>query len=103
MPSIYSSRFLAVVVLYFLKIDVNHIVLRAATFRRATTACDLDHTIPWHLGGQTCECDLGPVCRHDHKTKQAPRWALTQTEPGHMTWTTPSGRTYTTGPTSYPD
>mgnify|MGYP007123205909 CR=1 FL=1 len=39
MPSIYSSRFLAVVVLYFLKIDVTHIVLRAATFRRATTAC----------------------------------------------------------------
>ncbi len=44
-----------------------------------------------------------PVCRHDHRAKQAPGWALTQTQPGHMTWTTPSGRTYTTGPTSYPD
>ncbi len=37
------------------------------------------------------------------KLKQAPGWSLTQTQPGHMTWTTPSGRTYTTGPTSYPD
>jgi hypothetical protein len=44
-----------------------------------------------------------PVCRHDHKTKQTPGWALTQSQPGHMTWTAPSGRTYTTGPTSYPD
>jgi hypothetical protein len=51
----------------------------------------------------------GPVAaeaawpRHDHRAKQAPGWALTQTQPSHMTWTTPSGRTYTTGPTSYPD
>src|ERR1017187_561891 len=44
-----------------------------------------------------------PVCRHDHRTKQAPGWTLTQPRPGHMTWTTPSGSTYTTGPTSYPD
>jgi len=71
--------------------------------RRAATTCDLDHTIPYHLGGRTCECGIGPVCRHDHKTKQAPGWALTQSQPGHMTWTTPSGRTYTTEPTSYPD
>src|ERR1022692_3252204 len=49
------------------------------------------------------ECGLVPVCRHDHKTKQAPGWTLTQPRPGHMTWTTPSGRTYTTDPTSYPD
>ncbi|MDX6389289.1 MAG: hypothetical protein QOJ73_352 [Streptosporangiaceae bacterium] len=71
--------------------------------RRAATACDLDHSIPYHLGGRTCECDLGPVCRHDHHLKQAPGWTLTQTQPGHMTWTAPSGRTYTTGPTIYPD
>ena len=71
--------------------------------RRAATACDLDHTVPYHLGGRTCECGIGPVCRHDHHLKQAPGWTLTQTQPGHMTWTAPSGRTYTTGPTSYPD
>jgi hypothetical protein len=44
-----------------------------------------------------------PVCRHDHRAKQAPGWTLTQPRPGTMIWTTPSGRTYTTGPTCYPD
>jgi hypothetical protein len=50
-----------------------------------------------------CECIDSPVCRHDHRAKQAPGWTLTQTRPGTMIWTTPSGRTYTTGPTCYPD
>jgi hypothetical protein len=64
---------------------------------------DLDHT-PLAARHLTLnECGLVPVCRHDHKTKQAPGWTLTQPRPGHMTWTTPSGRTYTTDPTSYPD
>ncbi len=71
--------------------------------RRAATACDLDHTVPWHLGGRTCECGLAPACRHDHKLKQTPGWTLTQIQPGYMTWTTPGHRSYTTEPTSYPD
>ena len=49
-----------------------------------------------------CERSRTPPCRHDHRAKQAPGWTLTQPSP-HMTWTTPSGRTYTTGPTCYPD
>jgi hypothetical protein len=44
-----------------------------------------------------------PNQRGGDLVSQAPGWALTQTHPGHMTWTTPSGRTYTTEPTSYPD
>jgi hypothetical protein len=88
---------------------LRHIIeIRQATCsrpgcRRAATSCDIDHVVPYHLGGRTCECGVGPVCRHDHRAKQAPGWTLTQTQPGHMTWTAPSGRTYTTGPTSYPD
>jgi hypothetical protein len=88
---------------------LRHIIeIRQATCsrpgcRRAATSCDIDHVVPYHLGGRTCECGVGPVCRHDHRAKQAPGWTLTQTQPGHMTWTTPSGRTYTTEPTSYPD
>jgi len=39
--------------------------------------------------------------RH-HRVKQARGWKLAQPEPGTMTWTTPSGRSYATGPTSYP-
>ncbi len=69
---------------------------------RAARRCDLDHTIPFHLGGRTCECNLAPLCRKHHQTKQTPGWRLDQPQPGTMAWTTPSGRRYTTNPTTYP-
>ncbi len=64
--------------------------------RRPAVACDDDHTIPYDQGGRTCECNLYPLCRRHHQTKQAHGWQLTQPEPGTLIWTTPSGRTYTT-------
>jgi hypothetical protein len=69
---------------------------------RPARRCDLDHTTPFHLGGRTCECNLSPLCRRHHEAKQAQGWRLAQTVPGVMTWITPSGRRYTTYPTSYP-
>jgi hypothetical protein len=69
---------------------------------RPATRCDLDHTIPHQHGGRTCECNLAPLCRTHHQAKQAPRWHLTQTQPGHMTWTLPSGRTYQPATIGYP-
>jgi hypothetical protein len=69
---------------------------------RAARRCDLDHTIPYHRGGRTCECNLAPLCRKHHQTKQAQGWALEQPRPGVLIWTTPSGRRYTTHPTTYP-
>jgi hypothetical protein len=62
--------------------------------------CDLDHTTPWP-DGPTDECNVGPPCRHHHRTKQASGWTLVQPEPGVFRWTTPSGRTYDTRPTRY--
>jgi hypothetical protein len=70
--------------------------------RRPAITSDLDHTIPWHLGGITCECNLAPLCRQHHKAKQTPGWHLRQTRPGILTWTTPAGRSYTTTPEPYP-
>ncbi len=69
---------------------------------RPAARCDLDHTHPWDQGGLTCNCNLAPLCRHHHRCKQAEGWSLEQTEPGVLTWRTPSGRTYTTAPTEYP-
>ena len=69
--------------------------------QRAARRCDLDHTIPYHRGGRTCECNLAPLCREHHQAKQTSGWRLDQPEPGIMIWTTPSGRRYTTGPASY--
>jgi hypothetical protein len=50
---------------------------------------DLDHTIPWHLGGPTCPCNLSARCRTHHQIKQLPGWKLEQPQLGALRWTTP--------------
>ena len=70
--------------------------------RRAARRCDFEHATPWEQGGKTCACNGAPRCRHHHHQKQAPGWQLTQDLPGYHTWITPSGRTYTSGPATYP-
>jgi Domain of unknown function (DUF222) len=70
--------------------------------RKRAARCDDDHTIPHHNGGRTCECNLHPLCRRHHRTKQAPGWQLTQPEPGVLTWTLPCGQTITTRPEPCP-
>ena len=71
--------------------------------RRPATRCDDDHTIAYDQGGRTCECNLAPLCRRHHRTKQATGWQLTQPTPGTLTWTPPHQRSYTTTPGHYPD
>ncbi len=70
--------------------------------RMPAAVCDNDHTVPFGQGGRTCECNLGALCRRHHRVKQARGWRLEQPEPGVFAWTTPSGRSYITGPTEYP-
>jgi len=84
----------------------NLIKIRNATCtfpgcRRTARRCDDDHTVPYDQGGRTCECNLSPLCRRHHGAKQAPGWHLLQPTPGTLTWTLPSGRTYTTEPCQY--
>jgi hypothetical protein len=62
--------------------------------------CDLDHTLHYP-DGPTCQCNLTPKCRRHHRTKQARGWNVTQPAPGTTVWTTPSGRTHRTTPTTY--
>jgi hypothetical protein len=82
-------------------------LIRARTATCSAPGCaapaqhsELDHTEPWPRG-DTCECNLSPPCARHHHAKHAPGWRLEQLEPGLMRWTTPSGRTFTTGPTTY--
>ena len=70
--------------------------------RREARRCDYDHTVAWEDGGRTCACNGGPRCRHHHHQKQAAGWRLEQSQPGYHTWTTPAGRAYTKGSTTYP-
>ena len=82
-------------------------LIRARTARCCAPGCgaqaitsEIDHTVPYPAG-ETCEHNLSPPCQRHHHAKHAPGWKLEQAEPGIMTWTTPSGRTYTTRPTQY--
>lgn len=82
--------------------------LAAAVMRRDRTcrfpgcstparSCDLDHTVP-HPDGPTCICNLACLCRHHHRLKTLGLWTLTNHGDGHLTWTSPHGRTYDVWP-----
>ncbi len=83
-------------------VTARDVTCRNPACRQPAWRADLDHTIPYDHGGPTCRCNLGGACRRDHQLKQHPRWKLEQTRPGEFTWTTPSGRTYTASPDTYP-
>jgi hypothetical protein len=63
---------------------------------------DLDHTTPWPNGATTA-ANLACLCRHHHRLKHSPGWQVTHDAGGQMTWTTPTGHTFTTHPWTYPD
>jgi hypothetical protein len=82
--------------------QVRHTTCTSPVCRRPAAQCDFEHNIPYEAGGRTCLCNGGPKCRHDHRLKQHAGWTVTQHPDGAFTWTTPSGRQYTTEPTRYP-
>ncbi len=63
--------------------------------------CDLDHTIPWPYG-PTHPSNIKPYCGIHHLLKTfytgVGGWQEIQYPDGTITWTSPSGRTYTTKP-----
>jgi uncharacterized protein DUF222 len=82
--------------------QIRHATCTGPMCERPSGRADFEHNIPFDKGGRTCLCNTGPKCRHEHRLKQDPRWKVEQHPDGTFTWTTPSGRTYTTGPTEYP-
>jgi len=64
---------------------------------RPARYCDLDHVIAWPTG-PTTPTNLQTLCRHHHRAKQDTGWSVSMTPDGVCTWTSPSGRTYTTTP-----
>jgi len=61
--------------------------------------CDLDHSIPYPVG-PTCASNLACLCRKHHLLKTFCGWLDRQLPDGTITWTSPSGQTYTTHPGS---
>jgi hypothetical protein len=82
---------------------ILHQACTFGTCRTPARNCDYEHSRPYDYGGITCLCQCGPVCRRNHRDKQQPGWKLEDAGArGWFRWTTPSGRTYLTGPTIYP-
>jgi Domain of unknown function (DUF222) len=65
--------------------------------RQPARRCDLDHVTPWPAGPTTA-ANLIAVCRHHHRLKHSGRWQVRAARDGTVTWTAPTGRTYTTRP-----
>jgi len=82
--------------------QVRYATCTSPVCRRPASQADFEHNIPYEAGGQTCLCNGGPKCRHDHRLKQHPKWTVDQLPDGTFRWTTPAGRSYTTEPTRYP-
>jgi hypothetical protein len=57
-------------------------------------SCDLDHTVPFHLGGPTALANLGPLCPGDHALKSQGVYRVEQPEPGVFEFHLPSGHSY---------
>jgi Domain of unknown function (DUF222) len=72
--------------------------------RRPESQSDYEHSLAYEKGGRTCLCQAGPVCRANHRDKQSLGWHLQDAGArGWFRWTTPSGRSYLSRPTQYPD
>jgi Domain of unknown function (DUF222) len=82
---------------------VDHVVMRDQTCcgiacTRPAAACDIDHTIGYP-DGPTADWNLGPPCRPHHNGKTHARWHLSQPDPGHFRWRSPTGHHYDRPPT----
>jgi hypothetical protein len=66
--------------------------------RIAAHNCQVDHTIDYAHGGPTLDWNTAPACPGDHDLKTNHGWTIEQSKPGHVTWTSPLGRTYTRRP-----
>jgi hypothetical protein len=78
-------------------------VCRFPPCNRRAIDIELDHTISWTAQhGATADTNLYGGCAHHHHLKHdAPGWTVTQTAEGLITWTTPTGHSYTSEPYDY--
>ena len=70
--------------------------------RMPAIVCDIDHAVAVADGGETCDCNLAPLCRHDHCIKHANGWTYEVLPDNRVRWRSPLGHTYTTPPNRAP-
>ncbi|MCQ1996177.1 HNH endonuclease signature motif containing protein [Arthrobacter sp. zg-Y1171] len=66
--------------------------------RVSTANSDIDHTTDWAQGGPTDHGNLEHLCRRHHRFKTLGYWKASQSVPGVIEWTSPTGRVYRTEP-----
>ena len=57
-------------------------------------ACEIDHVVPWALGGRTAVDNLAALCPRDHAAKTVGDFRLRHLGDGVFEWTTPTGHHY---------
>jgi len=67
---------------------------------RPATDCDVDHTIPYAVGGPTHASNLKCYCRTHHLVKTFWGWREQQLPDGTLILTSPAGQTHVTTPGS---
>ena len=67
----------------------------------AAAAGDIDHIAPRSRGGLTRRINLHSPSRRWHRLRTHGGWRLRGCRDGTVTWTSPQGRSYTTGPHNY--
>jgi hypothetical protein len=68
---------------------------RFPTCQRAARRADIDHLHRWADGGPTAEPNLLVLCERHHKAKDDGHWHAQLNPDRSVTWTSPTGRTYT--------
>ncbi len=87
-------------------VRVRDVTCRFPGCRRAAlgsgTGTDVDHTVSWPRG-PTIASNLAVLCRRHHRLKHSAGWRVVLNPDATMTWTTPSGRSYTSEPWYHPN
>ncbi len=75
-------------------------VCRFVGCTRPAAWCEIDHTQAWAEAGETVHENLAHLCSGHHHLKHGSRWRMRQAKdrPGTITWTSQTGRTYTSAP-----
>ncbi|MFL6162454.1 MAG: DUF222 domain-containing protein [Jatrophihabitantaceae bacterium] len=63
--------------------------------------CEYEHTTPYSVGGSTCRCNGALACRRHNQCKLNTNWSYLRNDDGSFTWTTSTGHTYTSAPTTH--
>ncbi|MFL6163057.1 MAG: DUF222 domain-containing protein [Jatrophihabitantaceae bacterium] len=63
--------------------------------------CEYEHTTPYSEGGSTCRCNGALACRRHNQCKHDTNWSYVRNDDGSFTWTTDTGHTYTSAPTTH--